>query len=217
MPKSVSRIRKALSAAHLQAIGLVAAHWSELELTLLWALSKTAGIGFVKTVTLAGSQNVTAWCEMLSKLTGQPLSKGSPLGKLKQQIADAQVQRNQVVHAAWHSREEVRGGLLGEIAPKPMGAKDVASGTGVPKRGKSPLITIEFTAPEMRKVAAEIAAIEQSVHEWVYQYLQTQQTRAGRPLLSPAPTQANNKLLALLLHQQSSTPSEHVPGSSIAA
>lgn len=200
MARPSKEILRTLSSAHLRAIGRVATQWNALELTVLWVLSKVAGSGLTTTVVLAGSQNATAWAEMLQKLTRDTKAitgSKTELDRIRTRIEEAQRKRNDVVHAAWHPRAEVRG-IIAEamIQPKPK-AGDRVTATALPKRGKEIYKDIAYTSAEMLKVADEIQATESDLFDWFARW-----QRSPRGLLSlqpPVGPAQPNRLAEVLL------------------
>ncbi len=169
------QILKALSDSHLRAIGLVAAQWAQLELTLISILSKTSNIPVKQTLILAGAQNATAWCDMLHKLTYEPHALGKPkvktsLDPIRQRIADLQAQRNTIVHTAWFEpKAEIPSGLFGDIPRARIRASQTAEGAGIPKRGNKIVTITSYSAKEMLAVASKIEKVELDVSSWHHQ------------------------------------------------
>lgn len=202
MAGSSNSLLKSLSTSHFRAIGRVASQWSALELTILWAIGRESGIDLTTATILAGSQNASTWCEMLCKLSGDTKSltgKKTRLDSILERVRNAQTSRNSIVHAAWHPREEVRTGLLTTSPTVKATSKDKIKGMGIPKRGKSVFLKIEYDAAQMLAVAKEIELIEQALFEWIG-------ARNASRLKGSGPTSGvsstNNQLMALLLMQQ---------------
>lgn len=206
MASTKNDLLRSLSTSHFRAIGRVAAQWNALELTILWAIGKESGLNMKTAAILAGSQNATAWCEMLKKLSGDTKTvtrKKTALDTICARVTIAQKQRNDVVHAAWHPREEIRGGLFGELPAQKPKAKDKILGTGVPKRGTSSFTVIEYDSTQMLAVAAEIESIEQALFDWLDPRM-TRRRLENAPPPPPGSPHQTNKLLALLQQKQPS-------------
>jgi hypothetical protein len=203
-------VLRALSDSHLRAIGMVAAQWSSLEVTLLWIVSRAFKIRMSQAVILAGAQNAPAWCEMLRKEMNPPIERGkktptTKLDKLAEEVAKLLKLRNDVVHTAWdpHGEYGLIDGEAGEVLnarlPR-IKAAHKASGTGIPKRGSKLIIETELTAAEMIAIATRIEAVEQALFVWWRQRNQTNRladllrTPSDRsiPAKSPAPRAARN-------------------------
>jgi hypothetical protein len=171
-------VLSALGNSHLRAIGMVAAEWSNLEVSILWTVSRVFGIKMSQAVILAGAQNATAWCDMLRKETNPPVIPGKPqeqtkLDKIADKVTKLLTLRNNVVHTAWHEQAEY-GLIYGEAAdalnarssrPK-LKSTHKATGTGIPKRGNKLFIDTSLTAAEIIALANRIAAVEQELFVW---------------------------------------------------
>lgn len=160
-------VLKALSDSHLRAIGMVAAHWARLEVTLLWIISRTCNIELKQAVILAGAQNATAWCEMLQKLTtpeqeaGKPKIR-TPIDEIVEKVKLLLTSRNNIVHTSWFDTRDFSVGLINFVDERPK-ANQKARGAGIPKRGRKIFLDTSYTAKEMLKVASEIQAVEQAL------------------------------------------------------
>lgn len=158
MPTKQTSIQKFLKPNHLQAIGLVAAQWSSLELTVIFIIAKIAKIDVASTITMVAPSNFASWLEMLRKLTIQSkeLSWKEPqLVKLSEKMRTLQTARNGVVHAAW--------------MPGPNESNKrwpSVSGIGIPKRGLKILLSIEKTPAQMRSISKAIEAAESALVSW---------------------------------------------------
>ena len=172
MPRKKSQVRKALSDAHLKAIGTVAASWSSMEMTILYTMTKVANIPFQTTIILAGPSNLAAWSDMLKKLCDSTIKfrwNSKKLATLLEKIKKLSTERNNVVHASWSpDTADQPTGLLWTPPPNTNTPK-IAKGMGVPKRGKNILIAVEKTAAEIRDVAKKIEATEQELFAWLVQ------------------------------------------------
>lgn len=178
MARVKSSVLRAVSDAHLRAIGKVSAEWNDLELVILYSIAKTINLSLSHTAILVASQNVRAWCDILKRLTRESRSynKKSPateLDKLCDEIDELQKKRNQIVHASWHldqSQPGLLGGLMNpaifSAPPKPKAATKV-TGIGVPKRGAKPFIDVEMTTKDMLAVAKSIQAIQLKLSAWL--------------------------------------------------
>lgn len=169
------QVLKALSDPHLRAIGLVAAQWASLEISILWVLSKESSLSLTQTVVLAGSQNASAWCEMLRKLTDPERVPGKPKAKtdldpITGEITALLTLRNSIVHTSWNTPESV-GGLLNYVEAKTARprAAHKAEGIGIPKRGNKIFSVTMFTTSEMLAIATRIQKVEQSLYSWEFQ------------------------------------------------
>jgi hypothetical protein len=169
MAKQKSEVLKALRDTHLRAIGKVAAQWSALEITILFVISKTLNVSFSDATAVCGSQNASAWCDILKKLTKESKSAGLPenteLDRVCITITKLQTKRNDIVHGYWHPRREMSSGLLG-LSLNPNIPSKLASGIGVPKRGTKIFKLIELTPEDMLNTANEIAQAERALFEW---------------------------------------------------
>lgn len=163
------RIYDTLRPAHLQAIGKVAANWNELEFSLLTTLAKVANIEMQNLVTLVGSQNVTAWCEMLKTFAAKSEEyawKADQLTAICQSATELIGKRNSIVHSAWLDTRPM-GGMLSPGLP--FGRPSVtAEGIGIKKRGTSQFIVVHHTAVEMRTIAKEIVLTTQAFLAWLH-------------------------------------------------
>lgn len=168
MPKKKSEIRQILSPSHLQAIGLVAAQWAYLEFAVLFAMTKILKIDFDKTLTLAATQNMAAWLQMIDKaidLSKTDSWRADSFKPISKQISHLHVQRNAIVHATWIS--STHRNALAALLENYSHAKASAEGFTIPKRGKVLTKSIAMTAAEMRKIANEIEATERDVISWL--------------------------------------------------
>jgi len=159
MGREKSRVNKALTRAHLHAIGLVAAHWNSLELMVLYILSELASTPFRTTVALAAPSNFAAWLDMLRRLANRSDEhrwKAGNLRKVCEKLKTLQTARNTVVHAFWHEPDSPG---LGFATPR-------ATGIGFPKRGLMVMLPIEKSAQEMRDIAKSIAKAERELIAW---------------------------------------------------
>ena len=172
MPRKKSQVRKALTDSHLKAIGTVAASWSSLEMSILYIMAKIASIPFQTALILAGPSNLAAWSDMLKKLCGQATRYGwneKKLSSLLEKIKKLSSERNNVVHASWSPETNNQQTGLLWIPPTNAQPPKIAKGLGVPKRGKSVLISVEKTAADIRDVAKKIEATEQELFVWLAQ------------------------------------------------
>ena len=163
-----SEVNRALSPAHLQAIGAVAAAWASLEFMMLIAIAKVSKIDTYAVLILSGPSNLTVWIESLTKFATRSKDHSFKLDELNPiftKIKDLQTKRNGIVHALWHP-ERIGTGILGSIE-LPVTRKSTAIGMELPKRGKKPVTTIRYTASEMRKVAKEIPECEEALLSWL--------------------------------------------------
>lgn len=161
-----SAVSKALSPAHLQAIGKVAASWSDLELIMVAIISRLAEIPIRKGLILVGPSNITVWMEIIEKLSELSDENSFKVDKLKPifaKIKILQTQRNSIVHASWSTQESI--GML--AIPIEVTSTMPALGLGVPKRGKKSVVEIKFTSAEMRAIAKNIANVESAMLEWL--------------------------------------------------
>lgn len=188
---------KTLSTTHLRAIGKVAAEWSSLELTILLTLAAAAKVDFKTATILVGTQNVTVWCEMLKKLTGdsaaykkrkkkpgEPDTKKKPteLDRLCERINELQRERNEIVHAVWFPTTPLGLPDFDSFPPKTSKSKDKLLATTFPKRGKKTTKFTIKTAKEMLAVASGIAKVGLDLHVWGRPLRQAQTTET--PVLS---------------------------------
>lgn len=169
MARPKSRIRKALSDAHLKAIGVVAASWSDLELRLVTLIILQSGTSFSKALAMVGGSNVKdSVLITLRLLEADGLAwkiKAFKDLKIESEISRLQGLRNQIIHATWNIPEVNR--LFELLAPVEAKAKKLkATGIGFKKNAMQISIPVEFTAAEMRTVAKEIAAVNKSIVEW---------------------------------------------------
>lgn len=199
MVRKKKEVLKALSSAHLRAIGSVAAHWNLLELTLLWAISKIAKVSYSQAIIMAGAQNAEAWCAMLQKMTGDtkrpgPGAKPTKLDKLTTSVQELHAKRNEVVHASWHPRTPIVAGLLSATHPPsaPPKGKDKASGTGIPKRGKKVMNFIDYTSSEILAISNQIEKIEQDVYEWLGHWQKVQREAGAQEIHADPHPPAND-------------------------
>lgn len=201
MARKKNEVLKALRETHIRAIGKVAAQWSVLEITILFVIAKVLNVEFRDAVAVCGSQNATAWCDMLKKLTKESKSTGAPkrtvLDNICQTISELQTKRNDIVHGYWHPRKEVATGLLG-LPLNPSKPPELASGIVVPKRGVAVFRQIEMTPSEMLKTANEIAKAERELFDWYSQRQKRLLTAQQLTYPSTMDPQTRNKLRDLL-------------------
>lgn len=158
MPAKQTSIQKFLKPNHLHAIGLVAAQWSSLELTVIFIIAKLAQLDVASTITLVAPSNFASWLEMLRKLTIQSKEiawKEPQLVKLSEKMRTLQTARNGVVHAAW---------MPGQTESNKKWPS--VSGIGVPKRGLKILLSIDKTPAQMRALAKAIESAESALVGW---------------------------------------------------
>jgi hypothetical protein len=142
VPPPRSRALRTLSTQHFINIGLVAAEWANLELTIQLAIHHLAGIprdiGFILTKPCSPA----SWCDSLIALAHmlpEHQEKENPLRRFAQVVNDLAAERANVVHSAWTDRIE-----------------DVVSGIGLPKKGRKPTLDIKMSPKEMRAIAERI-------------------------------------------------------------
>lgn len=159
-------VLRALSSAHLRAIGKVAAQWSSLETAMLRTISEIAEIEYETLLLLIGSSGTKSWTEILKALTGA--EKRGVLALLCAEINDLYSMRNQIVHCDWRPPIKITPGmgLLGASFADPPKPNERASGTGIKKRSATPLVSISFSAREMLAVAKQIAEVERDLLGW---------------------------------------------------
>ena len=167
-----SDVNKALSAAHLKAIGSVAASWASLEFMMLIMISRVSKIEMLDVITLAGPSNLSVWIDSISKFTSRSEEhngKEDDLTNIFNKIKALQTKRNAIVHATWLQETYISNGILGLGAEHPVivNAGSRVKGFGLPKRGKKSVIEVKYTAAEMRAVAKEIAKYEQALIAWL--------------------------------------------------
>ena len=187
-------VLKALGDSHLRAIGLVAAQWAELEMSVVWVLSRIADISLSKAVILAGAQNAVAWIDMIKKISygiqqeGQPKIK-TAIDPISKEIADLLKLRNDIVHTSWNQPSSTAGLLDIEGKPntRPRAALR-AEGIGIPKRGSKVFSRTSLNTREMLKIATRIQEVEQTLFLW---WNQRQKTNRLTELLLARP--ANSK------------------------
>lgn len=155
MPTPKKNILKVLKPAHLMAIGEVAATWADVEVTVIKAISIIAEIDFVKTIALISPNNFIAWLDILERVTETSKEHSFRLASfkaLRARLKDANTSRNKIVHGYW---------LLPDADPM------IATGLGMPKRGRKSVIAIAYTAAEMRAVAKEIGECDKALFSWL--------------------------------------------------
>lgn len=164
MAKAPSEIRLALKPAHLHAIGLVAAQWSSLEINVLFAISIIGKIHLAKVFAIAPFSDLPSWLMMLRRLIDHAEDKWKEplLIDISNKIEKLRKKRNSVVHAAWSFPGEKLSNLLDPQMPR-----EVASGTGIPKRGLKSVIAVEMTPKQIRAIAKEIEEVQQELREWM--------------------------------------------------
>lgn len=159
-------IYHALKPGHLTAIGLVAAHWSSLEVMIIGLIARIAEIPTATATIMVSSSNFTTWLEILRKLTIQSKRyawKEPGLIKLCGKLQKLHTQRNNVVHACWLEGKRLPGLINSALPPIPQ---ELATGVGVPKRGLKVFIPINLTAAQMRETARMIQEGEQELLSW---------------------------------------------------
>lgn len=196
-------VLKALSDSHLRAIGMVAAHWAQLEVTLLWIVSRVCKIELKQAVVLAGAQNATAWCEMLRKLTSPVQEVGKPkirmpIDPICETVQTLLKERNNIVHTAWYDARDFTVGLINFVDVRPK-ATQKARGAGIPKRGSKIFLETSYTARERLKVASEIQAVERSLFGWWDQRQKVSRLAElqRNPSSPPTPTRKSQSLAQL--------------------
>lgn len=149
-------IHRALTPAHLAAIGQVAASWANLEFAVMVAISTITSINIKTIISLTSPCNFAAWLDILERVTQDSpehewrLEQFKPLRKL---LMTANLERNKIVHGSWvaFKREDSPGSVMG---------------FGLPKRGRKTVIPIIYTAKEMRTVAVLIEKVEKALDLW---------------------------------------------------
>lgn len=170
MARPKSNIRKALSDAHLKAIGTVAANWSELEFCIMWLVAKESGTTLQKTIAMIGGNGISSWLKILQRLFYESGSQWKWKNfvdlKLQVEIDELQGHRNAIVHAAWS--EPQAPSRLAELLYPQKGRKPplVASGIGFKKGTPSITTGFEYTAAQIRSVAKRIEAMPQALIDW---------------------------------------------------
>lgn len=61
--------------------------------------------------------------------------------------------RNHIVHASWESKNRGKGLIAAAMDPKFVDPSDTATGYGFPKRGRDPIVRVEWTAAQIMAVA----------------------------------------------------------------
>lgn len=188
MPRLKAEIYRALKPAHLQAIGRVAAEWSGLELMFQILIPNVAEFDPYKCVMITKAAGIRDWQNMLRALIEHEYhdtSADKALVALYNKIDKLQKERNDIVHTSWDYKVIEEGLLKG--TPIPPG--DIASGIGIPKRGKQGPVTVRKSAAEMRRVAKEIDDARISLYAIVRAAKQRASKR--RPLVQALMESAN--------------------------
>ncbi len=148
-------IRKALTDAHLLAIGRVAANWSYLEMQLRFEITTLAGltsdVGFAMLAPLGFPQ----WLELVDFfLVRSPalFAREGEWKKLRKEINDLRVERNDVVHAFWRVPQPT--GLIDSVMTG--SPRRVAKGVNVSKGILKEMKKLERTPAEIRDLAKRI-------------------------------------------------------------
>ena len=196
-------VLKALSDAHLRAIGKVAAQWSALEFAILRTISDVARTDHHTTLTMIAAQGFVSWCEILKAVSGDVTPKPKPklntpteLESLVTTMTTLHKHRNNIVHCAWDAPFGITPGmgLLGiHDLPRPK-AHEKAKGSGLKKRERDPVFPISYTAKEMLGYARQIDRAETALHDWKRQWLLKHPPETRQPpdwgLLAPHQSQA---------------------------
>lgn len=174
-------VLRALSDAHLRAIGKVAAQWSSLEFAILRVIADVARIDHQTALVMLAAQGFPSWCEILKAVSGDVTPKPKPvmntptaLESLITEMLDLHRHRNNIVHCAWSAPYGITPGmgLLGTyLLPTPK-ANEKASGSGLKKRQNNPVFPISYTAKEMLAIASKIDKAETALHAWRRRWIQ---------------------------------------------
>lgn len=161
MPRQKTDVLKRLTRSHLEAIGRVAASWSQLEWAMILTLSEISDVHIYKTIALAAPSAFASWVDMIIVLIRSGAAhkdKEDVLEKLFKLLKKLLTLRNNIVHATWSVPEKSKGtGLIGSaMNPEILTPYDKASGMGLPKRGRDVIIKVEWTPKQMRQVASLI-------------------------------------------------------------
>lgn len=170
MGRKKTELYRVLKPGHLQAIGLVAAQWSLLELRVLSAIATISNVSLATAIILAGPSHFPTWMDMLRRLTilfPTVPQIDSRINRIKKKFEEVAQKRNQVVHAAW--MQEPPKGLLSIGWDKP---KLIATGTGLPKSGKNIVIPLQMTAADIREIRREIEEAEKEFVAWLNQRIE---------------------------------------------
>lgn len=152
-----SLIRSQLSRSHLEAIGQVCAEWSALEIRLINGIARLTDVPVLKTILLAGPATLDSWLDMIMvsvKTSPSHFISVDAFNDVNRLIQKLRTLRNHAVHASWNVRS--RGsdlGLLGTVVLIDVRHDDYAEGLGIPKRGQEVLISVRWTAKQLRQVA----------------------------------------------------------------
>ena len=190
-------VLRALSDAHLRAIGKVSAQWSSLESSIIWAISEVALVPHHTVLVMVGTQGVRPWFEILRSLSDDHLLPDRPtiLGGLWTTVERLQGQRNAIVHCNWDAPmsviENEDGGADVYYHPKPK-SSNKAAGQGISRSKKAPVMEIAFTAKEMLKVAREIEEAQRVLLVWVFWWKKERQPAAVRKALASPPLLGGN-------------------------
>lgn len=197
---SRDHVLRALSDAHLRAIGKVAAQWSSLEFEILRVISDISRVDQQTTMIMVAAQGFISWCELLKALSGDVSPKPKPknntptaLESLVTAMGDLHRKRNNIVHCAWDAPYGITPGmgLIGMYPLPAPKAREQASGRGLKKRQADPVFPIAYSATEMLAIAREISKAETALLAWRHQWLQAHapktEPRIGPGLLAQAP------------------------------
>jgi hypothetical protein len=148
-------IDAALDAEHLQAIGLVAASWSQLETDVIFSIAVLSGLTRETAVTFLAPMEIKKWLEILQELANRNESTRLKIPQLKlvcREIAKLHPKRNEIVHAHWLPRLKSSGAM--------------ARGAGLRKRPSDPETSFAYTAAEICAIAARIQDQNKALAEW---------------------------------------------------
>lgn len=179
MARPKAEVRKALSDAHLKAIGMVAANWSALEFTLMFLVAQESGTTTNKTFTLIAGNGINSWLQVLERLLEND-GKGWKWQTLKtagllKSLQDLQTHRNNIVHAVWNVPEPLN--KLAQLVLQKVNLPPPVQAQGLGfKKGRSTVI-IQYTAADMRSVAKQIAGMREELLKWAAKPAPTDKTK----------------------------------------
>ena len=116
--------------------------------------------------------------------------KEKELNKLCERLKTLYTLRNNVVHALWLMPPSATG--LASLLSPYTAPHDIATGVGVPKKGRKITIPLSMTAAQIRDVARQIGEAERALYELTHQPTPTSKRKArARALMAPPSPQPN--------------------------
>jgi len=158
MARRKPAVYQALSRAHLEGIGRVAATWNRLEQTIMFAIYEVGGVDTAKFSAVLATTGFGTYLLVLKRfvaMSKEHKSNKTAFNQLCEWISVLYGRRNEIVHTHWRDKS----GLALFLDPSLANSK-IARGLSYEKRKLGWVTDVAITAAEMRLVARDMDSVQ---------------------------------------------------------